>query len=459
MTDSRQKAQVARFALSAHQVGAKTLPNVAMYLAIVFVPFQQAFTLNVGFPLKVSELLAMLAIGGYLLNGQKAGHKAVGLAFFLALGLLVELSTMVHLVWPPVASHAPGYSGGLMFDLVQYAVYGFVVLIAGWLAATRLGPDRIGEAFGVAVRLAAAYCVLQVGLYLVGGNAILQVVNGVVQTGTAYGISFPRNGPFLEGNYLGFFAGAAIFMCARRKDSLGVVLGISCVLYSQSTVGLFATAAAALVILTLRPNARAVTVFAFLGAVAAGAVAFIPRVSDFVLQQLAKVGFAESERESVSYSLRSRTRATDTGIDMGLDNPVFGVGSGRFGFWHKEYVDYSEMPLGFTSDTVRPIANNSYVQILAELGVPAAILFVLLLATIGVALFRQDRIDLALCVFLIVGLSATPAWTALPIWFIFAYLISAARRPGPVDGVVEVLSNSLSDDAHVARTPPRLIRR
>ncbi|MDM4763918.1 O-antigen ligase family protein [Galbitalea sp. SE-J8] len=395
-----------------------------LYFAVILVPFQQALTLTVGFPLKMSEITAILGLILLLVERRAPAIKFVGVSLVGVLAILVLASTVWQLFLTPPAESAPGYSGGLNGDLVQYCAYGMLVLLVCWFVGTRLGPDWIGRGLGLAVRLAAIYCIIQLGLFLAGASSIVTLVNGENQIGTAYGLQLTRNGPFLEGNYLGFFSGVGLFTSIKRRDKWGIIASVFCLFYSESTTGLVGVVAALLLIVVTRPTGIITTAVAFAGLVAATAFTVIPSVNTYVLRQLGKLGFvdADGSASNVLYSRRSRTLNIETGFDMGFHHPFLGVGPGRYGFWYSTYADLSGLPSNINSGITRPIANSAYAQIISELGVIAFVAFAALLLMQLWRLRNSFRADLALAAFVAIGLNATPAWTVLPIWLTIAYL-------------------------------------
>jgi O-antigen ligase len=395
-----------------------------MFLAVVFVPFQQAITVNVGFPLKISEITGLLAVAMFLVEGRRPVAKLAGGRKLIMFALVFALSTSVWLGAGPPAATSPGYERGFNADLLQYFGYGVMVLVLGWYAATRLGPTWIAKGIAVGVKLAATYCALQLALSFVGLAPLLEIINGATQNGTAYGFSIPRNGPFLEGNYLGFFAGIALFIAARLGDNRAIMAALFCLLYSQSTTGLLGVVIAVILLAVTRPSGLLARLIATAALGLAFAVTFIPAAGIYVARQVGKLGFGDTEElgQSIEYSLRSRTLNIETGISMTQGNPLLGVGAGRYGYWDSAYTDYEGLSSGFNAASTRGIANNAYVQIFAETGVIAGILFVLVLLGFLWRLRGSYRSDFALATFLIVGLNATPAWTVLPIWLVIAYL-------------------------------------
>lgn len=421
-----------------------TFAQRLLFLAVAFVPFQQAMTLDVGFPLKLSEVLVIAAIGFLMLGARAPKYPATSKKLMLGLAGMVVLSTLMNIARQLPFTSFKGYDRGFTFDILQYTGYGLLVIAAGWILATRLGALEIARAVSVAIRLAALYSAAQVVLYL-AGSEILATFNGATQLGRSYGELLPRNGPFLEGNYLAFFAGAGIFIAARRKDKVGVVLAAGCLVYSQSTIGIIGVVVALLALVILSPTKAVWSVLS------AGVIAvmltflFVPQAQSFINVQSAKLGV--SEDSSLSYvdaSLDNRSMSAEVGFKMGILNPVAGVGSGRYGVQFQEYADPEDVPLGVIRGDVRPIANNTYAQMAAEMGLIGAGIFVVLL----IGSFRRAKRAgpglLGLVIFAAVCLTATPAWTVLPIWIVVAYLIAgrnpvaAKKTAAPVNASIEV---------------------
>lgn len=398
-----------------------------LFLAIVFIPFQQALTLDVGFPLKVSEILVIASIGLLVFGARPSSTPANSKKLMVGLAGTVVLSTLFNIARQLPVSSFQGYDRGFTFDIVQYTGYGLLVIAAGWVMATRLGAVKIAKAVSVAVRLAAIYCVVQAVLYL-SNSEVLAAVNGATQVGRSYGELLPRNGPFLEGNYLAFFAGSSIFITARRKDKLGIVLASLCMIYSQSTIGIIGVIVAVLALIVLSPSKGVLKV------ISAGIIAvllvfiFVPQSRTFLEVQSAKLGVSEDSALSyVDASLENRSLSAEVGFKMGLLNPATGVGSGRYGVNFTDYADPEDVPLGVTRGDVRPIANNTYAQIAGEIGILGLVLFVLILIKSFRRSMRSGPALIALVIFTAICLTATPAWTVLPIWVVVAYLIAERK--------------------------------
>ena len=399
-----------------------------MFIAVCAVPFQQALTLDAGFPLKISEITGILAVVLYM-TSERTGERRryFGAPLQWALLALVYLSTTLWLIMGPPRETALGYERGMNADMLLYFVYAALVIVLSSFAGTRLGPDWIARGLGVAVKLAAAWSLLQVALYFVGAASILREVHATVQIGAAYGVGLPRNGPFLEGNYLGFFAGIALFVVLRRRDWWGVAAAAGCLLYSQSTVALVGVVVGVLAVAVLRPAGRVVGVLAFVALVGIIVVSTVDVVAVYITRQLGKLGLISdaSLGASIEYSLNNRTSSIQRAIDMSEVFPWLGVGPGRYGYWDDAFSD-TAAAIGN-----RGIANNAYAQVLAEVGVVAVVCLIGLILTLILRNLRSPRSVLAMAVFLAVGLNAAPSWTVLPIWFAVALLATTPSAKAP----------------------------
>jgi O-antigen ligase len=401
-----------------------------LFLAVALSPFAQAFTIPIGFPLKLSELFGGLGVLLLALEGRKRSFRTAFGGAYVVLALIVVASAFANNGRSvPVPDH-PAYSRGLTFDLVQYTVYGLVVLLVGWYLATRLGPERIGAAIGFAARLALPYCLIQLALWSFGQADILSAIQGVTQYGRSYGISIPRNGPFLEGNYLGFFAGAATFVSIRRGDRIGAACALACLIYSQSTSAAIALLGAFALTLLLRPRGKLMAVAAVGAAVLAIFVTVIPAGTSLLNVQLGKLGVVADSTagQSLTTSRDNRAESSSVGFQMGLDNPLLGVGPGRFGVWNNFITDDSGLPINFVYGSIRPIANNGYAQIASELGLIALLTVVILLVSLALRFRRGDPSDFGLACFVLIGFSTSPSWTALPVWIAVSYMIGVAGK-------------------------------
>ncbi|MCJ1694923.1 O-antigen ligase family protein [Rathayibacter caricis] len=401
------------------------IADVALLGSVVLIPFQQALTISVGFPLKLSEILAVLGVGLIALEARARKRRNPAAPLLVLLGAFV-LFSLVRAELTVESEAPPGYPLGLAVDGVVYSGYAALALALAYLLSIHMDIVRLARAYMLGLRLAAGYSAVQLGLWFAGSD-ILRVVNGATQTGTLYGTSLPRNGPFLEGNYFGFFAAAGLFIAMYAKDRVGLVLSGVLVLYSQSSGATLGVVAGLLVLVAFRPQVKTTSVVSFIVVVGIIAAATIPAVALYAQRQLIKVGLSQNTlNESLGYSIRSRSANAETGFAMGLANPFLGVGPGRYGSRYFEYLDRTGLPAGFGQRAIRPIANNVYAHIAAELGLVALFVFGLMLLVLLLRSYRRSAPIFGLVVFVAVAMIAAPAWTGLPIWIVLAVIMAAS---------------------------------
>lgn len=398
-----------------------------LLLAVICIPFQQALTLDIGFPLKASELLVAAGIFSFVVErrGRIIDYRPTWLIFSIAVVVLLS-SVFVAITTDGSISNA-AYPHGLTFDLAQYTAYAIMALMTAIAITAVLSPRDIAIGIGWAVRIAVVYVMIQL-IAWGAGSGVIEAINGNFQMGSQYGVRLPRNGPFREGNYLGFFAATALFIAARSKDILGVILAVLLVFFSQSTGAMVGIVLAIIAMIILRPTVRKLIVAAVAAVVIALVVFMVPVLNRLVAGQLTKLGLIENQfGAAYGYSLRARTVNAETGFRMGFHNSVFGVGQGRYEYHYDEYIDRSGLPDNFGVNTVRQIANNAYAQIASETGLIALLLFSIMLFTILVKVRRDSGALVAVVVSLSVGLIAFPAWTNLTAWVVIGGLFAFAK--------------------------------
>lgn len=409
------------------KAGHRRVSEWLLLLAVICIPFQQALTLDIGFPLKASELLVAAGIIAFVVErkGRLVDYRPTWLIF--SIGVMVLLSSVFVAITTDGSISNSAYPHGLLFDLVQYTVYAIMALMTAIAITAVLTPRDVAIGIGWAVRLAAVYVVIQL-IAWGAGSSVVDAINGNFQIGSQYGVQLPRNGPFREGNYLGFFAATSLFFAARSRDILGVILAALLVLFSQSTGAMVGVALAIIAMIILRPTVRKLIVTAVATVVITLFAFFVPVLNRLVVGQLTKLGLVENQLGAAyGYSLRARTVNAETGFRMGIYNSVFGVGQGRYEYHYDEYIDRSGLPDNFGVNTVRQIANNAYAQIASETGLIALLIFFIMLVTILVKVRRDSGALVAVVVSLSVGLFAFPAWTNLTAWVVIGGLFAFAK--------------------------------
>jgi len=188
---------------------------------------------------------------------------------------------------------------------------------------------------------------------------------------------------------------------------------------------------AAAVLFLLRPHVRVLAAILSLSLLVGGLAAFIAPVRQFVINQAAKLGLVSQTAEFrfAGLSFDVREEKASIGAQMGIDHLALGVGPGRFGAWFSHYADYTVLPAYYRTTDLRPIAENVYVQVFAEMGVLALLGLAGLLVVLLARSVRASPIVTAIGVCVAVGLWTQSSWTFLPIWVFLAYIGVAVSDP------------------------------
>ena len=99
------------------------------------------------------------------------------------------------------------------------------------------------------------------------------------------------------------------------------------------------------------------------------------------------VWYPEGRNLAASSALAVRVGLWRAGLEMAADYPIFGVGLGRFYHHSSRYAQDTLTTYGFTNEN----AHNNFIQILAELGIPGLVAFVVLVFAALSLAYRHER--------------------------------------------------------------------
>ncbi|GAA1744198.1 O-antigen ligase family protein [Microbacterium paludicola] len=403
-------------------------------LAILALPLQAALTINAGFPLKLSELLLIASIGTAAVQAVRQrrlrwGSWPADRIFVAVLAACLVVATVIALLTANFAQDIRGVHRSVPVDIMLYCGYGLFVLIS-WEILRHLRFSVLRDVLLQSFWVCAAAVIVQVVGRLLHLRATLETLGfDMVPRGlTLLGVTFPRSGPFVEGQHLGFYAGVILVLAlysGRYATSVGALL---CVLYSESTTGYGGVAVAILVLALLRPKRMILIALGTAAAIGGLLIALVPQFRAIVFLQLQKVGLMPATSGNPTKSLDVRSAKAEIGWRMMWDNP-WGVGPGRYSAHFADYAhEYPQLPRYLFEGDSRAIVENGYMQIGAEMGVLAfAAMLALLLWSVW-RVWRSDMGALAAIVFVAVGFATQSSWTFMPVWAALALTASAIRQ-------------------------------
>lgn len=195
-----------------------------------------------------------------------------------------------------------------------------------------------------------------------GGAPILRGPGGMLEDNNDFALALVMNIPLLF--YLSRSEGV---LWLKRAADVGLALTVVTILLTHSRGG-FVAMVATLAIMAWRAR----WIFQSVAALAAGTVLFFLFAPASVLERLATI--AQGSAES---SAAARLRSWDVAFQMIADHPILGVGIRNFQYHYATYAPEVVASKGFAY-----VAHNSYLQIWAEGGTIAFVIYMVMLVSV-----------------------------------------------------------------------------
>lgn len=385
--------------------------------AVAMLPFMQALTVDVGFPLKIYEVILVSAV--LLLLLQKTYLRSTYFVSATALSLVLWLVAVFSVAAPLLVAGIPdGVEGarfGALGDSVAKVLY-FLFVIFAYVVIyqeARRAPDFIIKAWLVGGVLASLYLFYATASSLLGMPPAMLPGMDSHQLMNIGGYVFVRSGTFDEGNFAAlYFLFSVGFALIQRKHLLAFMFSVA-VLATLSTIGLIG-----LVILSLLwvafPASGSPRHNRFAWA-ASFAVVIVSLTASGYFQYIVEEKFSADNPGSYA------DRANDIGTAwaMFLDRPLLGVGLAQYGH---HFHDYSVSDILVDTHAGKRIPNNVYLEFLAETGIIGFTLFVSLLFVWARQSFRRPAgRPLAYAgVAALIVLNAFPTFSLMYFWAFWA---------------------------------------
>lgn len=395
------------------------------YVLLFFLPFTQALTLNIGFPLKISELLLLLILFLYLFKGSISKQHLFNIKqnkILLLLLLWVVLSFLVNSFWKydyplkdvPYRISALGDS----FLRLGYVFLCIMVFFFGLFFFSNKGTSILKYWISGAI-IAAVY-----SWYLFVFSALdlpyIKLFGMESSPQQLYGII--RCGTFKEGNFFGLFLilSAAISF-HKNNNNVGWFL-LTTIVTTMSTISI--VSACAFLIYMFRKKLFKGKVLIIYPLILILILSFSQ--TDFFATYVEKKIFQPvSHLTTANFSKVDRYLTSRIAFKQGVDNPVLGVGPYNYALHYDYYNDYKKVvknPSKWFDNYIarknkRGIPNNVYLEVWAEYGIIGFFLLLLfLIKTFLVSLkIKNDYITAGL-IALFVSFNAFPSFIMLFIW-------------------------------------------
>lgn len=412
---------------------------------LVFLPFTQALTLNIFFPLKISEIALVILIFFYI-NKKTISKDSLWFVnnnlIIILLGILVTLSFFVNIPWNyPYSPKIIPFRINRVGDSFIRLCY-FYLCIAAYFVSFRLFTKdiKILEKWILGAMIAAIY-----GWYLFISSGLhlpYLKLPGMEEPQTLGG--FIRCSTFKEGNYYGLFlllSASVSFYLKKIKQGWFLLLSV---IVSMSTISIISVFIFVFFyyrkrILKLNVMLKAVPVFII------GVLIFIQ--TDFYQRFVYEKLFDSTKTLTQNnFSKVDRVITGKVAFYSGIENPFFGVGPANYGLHYDYYNKYKKIVVNRNDyfdrfaqrKNERAIPNNVYLEILSEYGVFALLLFALFLFLILTkAYYLKEDAIVGGMFSIIISFNAFPSFIMLFIWVFLAIPFAIHRNKLNLEKTIE----------------------
>lgn len=416
---------------------------------LLFLPFTQALTINVGFPLKISELV-LFGLILISISRDKISSKSIllirenkSLILFL---MLVFISFVCNLFWQyeytlkKVPNRvSPNVDSFLKLGYIVLAIFTF--FISGFFLSKKLSLVKYWVYGAVLASIYSWYLFISTALdlpylKLFGMEAVPQSLFGIIRCGT-----------FKEGNFFGMFLLlSSVLAFYLKRTRMGIFLMIT-IITTFSTISLisafifllfqvrkfFLRKKTLLFLLIISP----LTIVLFI---------FIQTTTFYKNNIYAKIMEPSNKMSMRNLSKVDRVLTARIAYKIGVNNPILGVGPYNYGLHYDKYNDFTKYIINnnewslnyFKRINKRAIPNNIYFEVWAEYGIVGFCLFVIFLLKILYTAFRnKNDIITGGVIAMLVSFNAFPSFTLLFLWVFLSipFAIKINQQNNKSDGI------------------------
>ncbi len=396
---------------------------------LVFLPFTQALTVNVLFPLKISEL-ALLVILFFYLNKKTISSSTIWFLnnnkILLLFFLIVTTSFIVNIWW-----YYDYYPKKIPFRINRVGdsfirlCYFYLCICAFFVSFKILTKDiKYLKYWIYGALIAAVY-----GWYIFISSAVkipyLKLPGMEPEPQSLYGII--RCGTFKEGNFFGLFlvmSASIAFYLKKIKTAFFLLISI---VVTMSTISIISSIF--LLMFYYRKKFWNLKFISLVMPIVLIALFTFSKTDFYKMNVYGKLFDPVNKVTNKNYSKIERTVTASAAYYMGLGNPFLGVGPSNYGV-HYNYYNYYKKIVTQRHNYIdkkmlrtneRAIPNNVYLEIWAEYGILGFLTFSIFLLSILIVSFKlkEDSITAGV-IALIVSMNAFPSFIMFFIWVFFS---------------------------------------
>ncbi|HVS92104.1 MAG TPA: O-antigen ligase family protein [Mucilaginibacter sp.] len=395
---------------------------------LLFLPFSQALTINVVFPLKISEIFLFLILFYEISVRNILKWRMGGPVMLILIFLVVVFISVVFNFFYRYSYELPTEYSRITPQIDSLLKFIYVIISVVTLVITRNALSenpRLIKWFFVGAVISSCYAwylffsgMLHLPVLLLPG---MDNPPQIMNTGMG---DIIRCGTFKEGNYMGFFLLIAAFTALYYKRKILAIFFFLTIVTTFSTTSIFCAIVFYIFYLFKRFKKYKVKVMGAISIIAVIILLLNQFSESFNTIFYNKVFGDKDSVENANdlYSKADRLNTSYVGLQIFAHNPVLGVGLANYGL---HYNHYNELPQLDVVDQAKRIPNNIYVEILSECGGIVFLIFLIFLHQLFRIAKNKSNAVLAsgltaCCVYFL----AFPTFTMLFIWFFLGVILS-----------------------------------
>lgn len=400
-------------------------------LFLFFLPFTKALTLDIGFPLKISEVILGILIFVYCIKiHQRDKFNNTSLISIVLVTFLfwTTASFLINSLWK--------YDYGLkdvpfrmnaFVDSLWRLIYVYLSVIVFFISKKHLKYNKILKFWVTGAIVAGIYSWY---LFIFSGLNMPYIKLFGMDDNPQSLFGFIRCGTFSEGNFFGLYLLLSIVISFHIKRYRAAFFLILTTITTFSTVTIVSLSVFLLFVFrkTLL-NKKSFTYAAISFPVIIIASLFFIKTPFFENQIYNKLAQPSYELSSSNVSKVDRVLTARIAFKQGLNNPFFGVGPYNYGLHYDEYNDFetyiknnnSWSKSFFKRVNRRAIPNNVYLEVWAEYGIIGFFLFTSFLILLLIKTYKSNnQIMIGGTIALLISFNAFPSFIMLFIWAFLA---------------------------------------
>jgi hypothetical protein len=407
----------------------KLFDNFIIAIFFLFIPFTYALTVNLGFPLKISEV-SLFVLFSFILYSSRFKIYTLQQQAFLVISLFVlitGISVLVNLLWVyPYQLNKFVSRFGYKFDSMMkygYLLLAYFAFIVSTNAFSINQPKYI-RFFIWGALLASFYSWYLFMTSLLGlPYILLPGMQGDIQVANLSFGTVIRCGTFKEGNFMGLFLlVAAIFSFYTHRTKTAYFF-LTTILTTMSSMAMICGTIFLFLFYFNKFFTKRNLYKLFISAIVVTILfSVLLQNKDFNYLVTSKL-FGNTSRitNTAEFSKADRINSIITAFKIGINNPVFGVGLSNYALHQKEY----NVDARFFNENLKSIPNNIYLEIFCEIGLTGLLLFVYFLYLMyNLTAYDPSKIIKYGFLSTLVYFIAFPTFTILFIWVFWGLIVS-----------------------------------